>query len=73
MTTGDITLVLNRLSGSTLAIPNLDPVYSHWKSGINPNYKQLIPVINELLKKSFHNEVHVQRLKSMDFALCASL
>ncbi|KAK0722817.1 isoprenoid synthase domain-containing protein [Lasiosphaeria miniovina] len=61
-------LVVAKLRGLTLRIPNLDPIYGRWRHGFNVHYDRLVQTINSHLEALFQDKTYIEGVKSMDLA-----
>ncbi|KAK3379488.1 isoprenoid synthase domain-containing protein [Lasiosphaeria ovina] len=61
-------LVVAKLRGLTLRIPNLDPIYGRWRHGFNVHYDRLVQSINGHLEALFQDKTYIEGVKSMDLA-----
>jgi hypothetical protein len=61
------------LRGQQLTIPDLEPIYSGWESGISPYYEELVPVINVHLDQYVTDEDARKKFKAIDLAFFASV
>ncbi|KAH6717257.1 isoprenoid synthase domain-containing protein [Leptodontidium sp. MPI-SDFR-AT-0119] len=65
-------VLLDRIRGTTVTIPNLRPIFEKYTGSVNPNYEAMIPVVNSRLESLVPNEKRLAKLKTADFALFAS-
>lgn len=60
------------LAGQKLNIPNLVPVFAHWKQGVNPSYERVKAVVNQRLESLISDEKVLRKMKAGDLGLFAS-
>lgn len=44
-------VLLDRIRGTTVTIPNLRPIFEKYTGSVNPNYEAMIPVVNSRLER----------------------
>ena len=65
-------LAATALRGQQLCIPNLQPVFSVWKQGINPSYERVKQSVDERLEGLVGDERVLVKVKAADIGLFAA-
>ncbi|KAK0641248.1 isoprenoid synthase domain-containing protein [Cercophora newfieldiana] len=60
------------LTGQQLQIPNLTPVFTHWRQGVNHCYERLKMLVDERLGSLVRDEVVLKKVKAGNMGLFAS-
>ncbi|KAG4429838.1 hypothetical protein IFR05_014676 [Cadophora sp. M221] len=65
-------VLLDRIRGTTVTIPDLRPIFEKYTGPVNRNYEAMVLVVNSRLESLVPNEKRLAKLKTADFALFAS-